>query len=216
MAPAEDPVGGHFGRNPDGTSNGRAYETSSIFICVLKVLAAVVPHALLSVGKFGKVMAQNGITACSEHTFSSNMAKSYIAITSVLDAPQRIALYHMSIEKDCADKIKFPASEEMLWKQGIKLWADGSPWVGNIASSFPYNNHEMVRKAQIPLGPGGTKNMNYIGRYSRHQRRRWFLVCLPRQWRCRPGHRVGCLPSSPPQAQVDGYQPQMAHRALRG
>lgn len=26
----------------------------------------------------------------------------------------------------------------MLTKSGVKLWTDGSPWVGNIAISFPY------------------------------------------------------------------------------
>jgi len=49
----------------------------------------------------------------------------------------------------------------MLWKQGIKLWADGSPWVGTIASSFPYLESEIVKQAQIPIGPGGEAMMNY-------------------------------------------------------
>ena len=30
----------------------------------------------------------------------------------------------------------------MLTKQGVKLWTDGSPWVGNIAISFPYLDTE--------------------------------------------------------------------------
>ena len=36
-----------------------------------------------------------------------------------------------------------------LRKQGVKLWADGSPWVGSIASSFPYLDTPTV-EAQIP------------------------------------------------------------------
>ena len=49
----------------------------------------------------------------------------------------------------------------MLWKQGIKLWADGSPWVGTAALSFPYLDSEAVAAAQIPIGPSGEANMNY-------------------------------------------------------
>ena len=33
----------------------------------------------------------------------------------------------------------------------MKLWADGSPWVGSIASSFPHLDTPTVEKAQIPL-----------------------------------------------------------------
>jgi predicted amidohydrolase YtcJ len=73
----------------------------------------------------------------------------------------RVALYHMSIEADCGDKIAISAPADLLWKQGIKLWADGSPWVGTIASSFPYLDSPVVKDAQIPLGPGGEAMMNY-------------------------------------------------------
>lgn len=37
----------------------------------------------------------------------------------------------------------------MLVKQGIKLWTDGSPWVGNIATSFPYLDTATTERAGI-------------------------------------------------------------------
>jgi len=40
---------------------------------------------------------------------------------------------------------------EAFWKNGIKLWADGSPWVGTIAASFSYLDTPTVQKAPIPL-----------------------------------------------------------------
>lgn len=49
----------------------------------------------------------------------------------------------------------------MLHKQGVKLWADGSPWVGSAALSYPYLENETVRTAGIPVGPSGTSTMNY-------------------------------------------------------
>lgn len=159
--PPADPVGARFGRNADGTSNGRAYETSAVLAAVAKVLAEAVPHPLLSLARFLKLMSTNGITMTTEHTYQGNMLPGYEACMAVPNAPVRMALYHMSIEADCGEKITSSAPEAMLWKQGIKLWADGSPWVGTIASSFPYLDSPVVAHAQIPLGPSGESMMNY-------------------------------------------------------
>ena len=159
--PPADPVGSRFGRNADGTSNGRAYETAAELMAAQRILADVVPHPLLSTAGWLKMMSDNGITATSEHTFKSPMLKAYEVCTTAPGAPMRIGLYHMSIEHDCGEQITSTAPAAMLWKQGIKLWADGSPWVGTIASSFPYLDTPVVRDAQIPLGPSGETMMNY-------------------------------------------------------
>lgn len=159
-APA-DPVGARFGRNADGTSNGRAYETAALLAVAGKILSTAIPHPLLSIARWLQMMATNGITMTSEHSYQDDLLKGYIACMSVPDAPIRIGLYHMSITPDCSDKLSSPVPEAMLWKQGIKLWADGSPWVGTIASSFPYLDTPIVQHAQIPLGPSGESMMNY-------------------------------------------------------
>ena len=158
--PPADPVGSSFGRNADGTSNGRAYETAASLMAVNKVLLAAIPHPLLSVARWLAEMSRNGVTMTTEHTFNQGMFKTYAACASVSNTPVRVALYHMSIEPDCDAKIASP-DPGMLWKQGIKLWADGSPWVGTIAASFPYLDTPVVQRAQIPLGPGGEGMMNY-------------------------------------------------------
>ena len=158
--PPADPVGARFGRNPDGTSNGRAYETAAALMAVNKVLGLAIPHPLLSVARWLAEMSRNGVTMTSEHTYQDNMFKAYSACVSAPDSPVRIGLYHMSIESDCGEKVTSPVPD-MMWKVGIKLWADGSPWVGTIAASFPYLDTPVVRNAQIPLGPGGEDMMNY-------------------------------------------------------
>ena len=159
--PPADPVGSRFGRNEDGTSNGRAYESAALLIAASKVLAAIGQHPLAPIAQWYKLMATNGITSTSEHTYESNQFKAYVAMAMAPDSPLRISLYHMSIEADCAQPIQIPVPENKLKKQGIKLWADGSPWVGTIAASFPYLDNETTRNANIPLGPGGEGMMNY-------------------------------------------------------
>lgn len=158
--PPPDPVGARFGRNEDGTSNGRSYETAASLIALGKLLLDAVPHPLMSMARWLKLMASHGITMTSEHTYQDDMFKAYAACASVPANPMRIALYHMSIESDCGEKITSP-DPSVLWKQGIKLWADGSPWVGTIAASFAYLDTPIVQKAQIPLGPSGESMMNY-------------------------------------------------------
>jgi predicted amidohydrolase YtcJ len=159
--PPADPAGARFGRNPDGTSNGRAYETAAIVAASVKTMKAAVPHPLLSGGRWYALMARNGVTTTTEHTYDSSLLAAYVALAGVPDCPLRLALYHMSIDPTCGEKLSTPISEELLWKQGIKLWADGSPWVGTIAASFPYLDNATTRRAEIPLGPAGETMLNY-------------------------------------------------------
>jgi len=158
--PPPNPPGAHFGRNPDGTSNGIAYETAALLEAALPTVKDAVPHPLESAAKWLQMMAGYGITATSEMTYSTNMLKGYEALTTRPDSPVRMSLYHMAIDSDAGVQVDSP-DPAMLRKQGVKLWADGSPWVGSIASSFPYLDTPAVQKAEIPLGPGGTAMMNY-------------------------------------------------------
>lgn len=159
--PPADPVGARFGRNADGTSNGRAYETAAIVAASVKTMKAAVPHPLLSGARWYALMARNGVTTTTEHTYDSSLLGGYVALAGVPDCPLRLALYHMSIDPTCGEKVATPIPPELLWKQGIKLWADGSPWVGTIAASFPYLDNATTRRAEIPLGPAGETMLNY-------------------------------------------------------
>ncbi len=158
--PPPNPPGAHFGRNADGTSNGIAYETAALLEAALPTVKDAVPHPLESAAKWMQYMAGFGITATSEMTYATNMLKGYEALTTQPDSPVRMSLYHMAIDSDAGVQVDSP-DPAMLRKQGVKLWADGSPWVGSIASSFPYLDTPAVQKAEIPLGPGGTSMMNY-------------------------------------------------------
>ena len=124
-------------------------------------MKAAVPHPLLSGARWYALMGRNGVTSTTEHTYETSLEQGYIALASTKDCPLRLALYHMSIDPTCGDKVTTPIPETRLWKQGVKLWADGSPWVGTIAASFPYLDNATTEGAHIPLGPGGEGMMNY-------------------------------------------------------
>ena len=158
--PPADPVGGSFGRAADGTSDGTAFESGALMQVAGAVLPKAIPHPLHSGALFYQLMARNGITATSEHTYNTGQRLAYAAMASVPDCPLRLHVYHMSIEADAAADVVFP-NPEMVRKIGIKLWADGSPWLGNVAISFEYLDNPTTRTAEIELGPRGETQMNY-------------------------------------------------------
>jgi predicted amidohydrolase YtcJ len=159
-APA-DPEGAHFGRNQDGTSNGRAYETAGVLAVAAPLMASAIGHPLFSAAQWYALMATGGITATSDMTYSTPYLVGYEALAAVPDCPLRISLYHMSIEADADQPLSCALPDTMIRKQGIKLWADGSPWVGTAALSYPYLDSETVRGAGIPVGPSSASAMNY-------------------------------------------------------
>ncbi|WP_216152046.1 amidohydrolase [Polynucleobacter sp. JS-Safj-400b-B2] len=158
--PPANPVGGSFGRNKDGASNGTANETAAIMAVAGPILPKAIPHLLLSGAEWYAYMASLGITATSEHTYSTGMYKGYLALASVPNSPLRMSVYHMAVDADAGVKATWPDSS-MVRKNGIKLWADGTPWLGSVAQSFGYLDNERTRNAEIILGPLGEKGMNY-------------------------------------------------------
>ena len=158
--PPKNPVGGSYGRNTDGTSNGVALEVPAIMVIATPFMFKALPHPLLSAAKFYDFMASYGITSSSEMTYSTGMYKPYLALESVPDTPLRLSVYHMSTDPDAAQQANWP-DPSLIRKVGIKLWADGTPWLGTVAQSFGYLDNPTTKQAQIILGPLGEKGMNY-------------------------------------------------------
>jgi len=160
MKPPVNPLGGSYGRNKDGTSNGVANESAALFAVITPILPQAIPHLLLSGAKWYAYMASLGITSSSEHMYNSGMYKGYLALASVPDTPVRMHVYDMAIEPDAAAQVTWPDSS-LVRKNGVKIWAVGSPWLGTIATSFAYLDNSRTKGADIILGPLGAKGMNY-------------------------------------------------------
>lgn len=159
--PPADPPGAYFGRNPDGSLNGIATEVAAEFAMIAPVQAKLGGSPLHQAMAFMATMSRVGITATSEMTYAADYQAGYEALAAMPGCPLRVSLYHMSTDATAGDELQLKADPDMLRKQGVKLWADGSPWIGNIASSYPYLDTPAVRRAGIPLDTGGEKAMNY-------------------------------------------------------
>lgn len=159
--PPKDPVGGRFVRNTDGSLNGQAFELPAVLMIAAPVLKDLGSNPLVQVAKYYELMASVGITATSEMTYSPDFKKTYEALANKPNCPLRVSVYHVTTDATSNDDVTFNAPKGMLDKRGVKLWADGSPWIGNIAISFKYLDTPVVRKAKISLDSGGLKEMNY-------------------------------------------------------
>jgi len=75
-----DPAGARFGRNADGTSNGRAYETAAVMAVAAPLMASAIGHPLFSAAQWYALMARGGITATTDMTYSTPYLVGYEAL----------------------------------------------------------------------------------------------------------------------------------------
>lgn len=159
--PPADPVASHYGRNPDGSLNGQGFELPVVTAVVMPLMAQM-GDPLLSGAHYYALMARGGYTSTSDMTYDPKFAAGYEALAAAPSCPLRVSMWEMSVTDTYTEPTTFIAGESWLTKTGVKLWTDGSPWVGNIAISFPYLDTEATRTAGIdPAKAGGPQSMNY-------------------------------------------------------
>lgn len=159
--PPADPIAAHFGRNDDGSLNGQAFELPAV-LQVTGPLLSQMGNPLVSAANYYATMARGGYTSTSDMTYGRDFKTAYETLAAAPSCPLRVSMWEVSTSDSYTEPESFTANEGLLTKQGVKLWTDGSPWVGNIAISFPYLNTEATRTAGIdPAVAGGTRSMNY-------------------------------------------------------
>jgi predicted amidohydrolase YtcJ len=146
--PPADPVASHFGRNADGSLDGQGFELP-VVMAVAGPLMAEMGNPLVAGAHYFAVMSRGGYTSTSD-------------MAAAPSCPLRVSMWEVSTTDTYAEPVTFAAGEAMLTKAGVKLWTDGSVWVGNVAISFPYLDSEATRLAGIdPATAGGPQSMNY-------------------------------------------------------
>lgn len=159
--PPADPVASHYGRNDDGSLNGQGFELP-VLLSVTGPLLAQMGDPLVSAAHYFALMSRGGYTSCSDMTYDPKFRAGYEALAAAPSCPLRVSMWEVSTTDTYTDDETFTAPEELLHKAGVKLWTDGSPWVGNIAISFPYLDTETTRTAGIdPAVAGSPASMNY-------------------------------------------------------
>lgn len=148
-----DPKGAKYGRAADGELDGTAEEIAAVFPLLGGAIQADSYPAML-LAECAR-LNRAGLTTCSEMAFDPNFEPMIEQLRGRLTV--RLRTYEVS--NPLMSTTATPGQgDDMLRQVGIKIWVDGSPWIGNIALSFPYLDTAATRAAGITPGSCGCAN----------------------------------------------------------
>ncbi|HYQ37131.1 MAG TPA: amidohydrolase family protein, partial [Mycobacterium sp.] len=149
-----DPKGAKYGRDADGELDGTAEEIGAVFP-LLAGVADPTHYPAMLLAECAR-LNRAGLTTCSEMAFDPGLRPMLQQLRGELTF--RLRTYEMSNAHLHTDATP-GEGDDMLRQVGIKIWVDGSPWIGNIALSFPYLDTAATRSVGIP--PGSCGHANY-------------------------------------------------------
>ncbi|MFB2596274.1 amidohydrolase [Herbiconiux sp. P17] len=152
-----DPVGSRWEKDAAGELTGKGFEVGTVLALVGDTLAAAqhdLPALLTSyLGSLNAV----GITTVSDMSWDAQKRPALDAARAGGGLSARLRLYEMSGPGVVAS-VAPQNGDELVRQVGIKTWADGSPWVGNILLSFPYLDTPATRSIGVQPGSHGSAN----------------------------------------------------------
>ena len=106
---------------------------------------------------------QNGITTTTEHLYLPFYKAYYLSALKKGWPLPRIAAYQQAVTADMQVE-PMKVGDDRLWMAGVKIHADGSPFIGNIWLSQPYLDNDITRR-RMGLKAGHTGHVNYPTAY---------------------------------------------------
>jgi hypothetical protein len=166
-----DPKGAKYGHDANGELDGTAEETGAVF----PLLGGAVDPAHYPAMLLAECARLNraGLTTCSEMAFDPGFRPMVEQLSGQLTV--RLRTYEVS-NPQMSTTATPGQGDDMLRQVGIKIWVDGSPWIGNIALSFPYLDTPATRSLGIPPGSCGCAN------YTREQLSEIVNAYFPLGW----------------------------------
>jgi predicted amidohydrolase YtcJ len=149
-----DPKGARYGRDADGDLDGTAEETGAVFPLLRGAIAPGEYPAML-LAECAR-LNRAGLTMCSEMAFDPAFRPLVEHLRDQLTV--RLRTYEISNPQMRTDA-RPGDGDDMLRQVGIKIWVDGSPWIGNIDLTFPYLDTAATRT--IGVTPGSCGHANY-------------------------------------------------------
>ncbi|QUH05898.1 amidohydrolase [Saccharopolyspora erythraea] len=137
-----DPEGSWFVRDKNGDPTGRAEEIPATIIMAGAPLAVTPEEAPVLLAREYAAYAAAGVTTVGELALDPSSRPLFHAQAH---PAVRVRAYRMSNRPD----VDGPAGGPLFRDVGVKLWADGSPWVGTFAASFPYQDTELSRRLGV-------------------------------------------------------------------
>ncbi|UFS60799.1 amidohydrolase [Subtercola endophyticus] len=154
-----DPAGSSFGRDAQGHLTGVGYEAGAVFqVCS--------PVLLQARGDFVRVFRDEvartnaaGVTTIADLSWEASTQAGLEAVRAEHPLTVRLRLYEMSAPGARAS-VALENGDDVVRQIGVKTWADGSPWIGNIATSYPYLDTAATRAMGLEPGHHGALNFD--------------------------------------------------------
>ncbi|MBN9743384.1 amidohydrolase [Amycolatopsis sp. A1MSW2902] len=135
--------GSRFIRDADGRLTGRAEELPATLIMAGTPLVAPPEEVPSLLAKEFSAYAQAGVTTVGELALDP-AHQQLLAAACEMEQTVRVRAYRMS--NKTGERASSHRATSLFRQIGVKLWADGSPWVGSFAASFPYLDTPVTRK----------------------------------------------------------------------
>lgn len=149
-----DPKGAKYGRDAAGELDGTAEESAAVF-SLLGTAIDVGGYPAMLLAECAR-LNRAGLTTCSEMAFDPMFQPALDGLHDELTV--RLRTYEMSTAQ-MSTTAEVVNGDDVVRQVGIKIWVDGSPWIGNIDLSFPYLDTDAVRS--IGVTPGSCGHANY-------------------------------------------------------
>jgi predicted amidohydrolase YtcJ len=166
-----DPKGARYGRDANGDLDGTAEEIGAVFSLLGGAIQPSDYPAMLR-AELAR-LNRAGLTTCSEMAFDPVFRPVVEKMRN--DLTVRLRPYEISNAQMSTDMTP-DNGDDVLRQAGIKIWVDGSPWIGNIDLSFPYLDTAATRTIGVTPGSCGCAN------YTLEQLTEIVEAYFPRGW----------------------------------
>lgn len=153
----KDPPGASFSRDGSGRLTGHANEAAAVGKVIGPALADAQKDFPQLFADYVRQVNKRGVTTMGELAFDPSSQPGLDAVRKSGDLTLRLRLYETS-RPGASASVPRDNGDDLVTQIGIKIWADGSPWTGNIATSFPYLNTPATKTMGLEKDHHGEAN----------------------------------------------------------
>lgn len=159
-----NPAGAEYLHGPDGQLTGEVREAAALMALTAPFFGAITANAGDNLRWAYAQLARAGIATATEHSYDArSQSEVFGKLAQQADCVMRVRAYEIGTLELAEDsdnvRGKRAGADVLFDKIGMKIWADGSPWQGNIFTTFPYLTNATT--AAMGLGPNHRGGLNY-------------------------------------------------------
>jgi len=151
-----DPAGASYGRDAHGELTGVATEAAALETVAAPLLAAAQADMPRLLATHFADLSRRGYTTVADLSWNPELTPVAEAMRDAGTLPIRLRTYEMS--RPGGTPAARGNTDPFVRQVGVKTWSDGSPWIGNIATSFAYLDTPATRALGLEPGHIGTAN----------------------------------------------------------